>query len=50
MYCRRWIEKWGGGERKCWRIYRDGDTITWIDADGAVSAETTLVPGNAESL
>ena len=50
MYCRRWIEKWGSRERKCWRIYRDGDTITWIDTDGVVSAETTLVPGNVESL
>jgi hypothetical protein len=50
LYCRRWIEKWGGRERKCWRIYRDGDKITWIDTAGAVSAETTLVPGNVESL
>ena len=50
LYCRRWLEQWGDRERQCWRIYRSGDAITWVNPDGTVSAETTLHAGNAENL
>ena len=49
-YCRRWLERWGNHERQCWRIYRSGDTITWVDPDGSISTQTTLVVGNAKGL
>ena len=49
-YCRRWLERWGNPERQCWRIYRSGDTITWVDPDGSISTQTTLLVGNAKGL
>ena len=50
LYCRRWLERWGNLERQCWRIYRNGDTITWVNPDGTISTETRLLAGNGENL
>ena len=36
-------------EVDCYSVFKAGDTLTWIDSDGAV-AETTFVEGNPDNL
>jgi hypothetical protein len=48
--CTRWRTTWGGRE-VCGRVFRDGNTIHWVNPDtGKVESSYSIVPGNPQGL
>jgi hypothetical protein len=48
-FCADWDNWWGSVER-CWGIYLEGDTISWIRADSDTPTEAEIVEGNPYGL
>lgn len=50
-YCRKWENSWAGGEWGCFKVFRDGDSLTMERVSGAgANGQMTLVQGNAYDL
>ncbi len=51
-YCRTWKVKWGGGKKRCSKIYKTGeDELVFLSTDDSNSHDTaTVTPGNTFNL
>lgn len=47
--CGRW-ENWHGNVERCWHVYRDGDSVSWMRPDGSGMEQLELVEGNPNKL
>jgi hypothetical protein len=47
--CGTWDNWWGSVER-CWGIYLDGDTVSWLRADSDAPLQAKIVEGNPYGL
>ncbi len=47
--CATWDNWWGGVER-CWGIYLDGDTVSWLRPDSDTPEQAKVVEGNPYGL
>jgi hypothetical protein len=47
-FCREWSNSWGGGDRGCYRLYRQGDRLTMIKVSGSGDEEgrSYILSGN----
>lgn len=47
--CGSWDNWWGSVER-CWGVYLDGDTVSWLRPDSDTPEQAKLVEGNPYGL
>ncbi|NIM29475.1 MAG: hypothetical protein GTO28_16780 [Gammaproteobacteria bacterium] len=47
--CGTW-ENWWGAVERCWGIYLDGDTVSWLRPDSDTPEQARIVEGNPYGL
>jgi hypothetical protein len=47
--CVKWNKWWATVER-CWKVFVEGDEVTWVKPDGSFSDGARLVKGNPDKL
>jgi len=47
--CATW-DNWWGALEKCWGVYLDGDTVSWLRADSDRPQQSKVLEGNSHGL
>ena len=52
LFCSKWDNDWGGGDKSCFEVYKDGQKIMFVRVSGSgdTIGEGELKPGNPYEL